>query len=132
MKRGLHQADSGEIARCRPLQHCLHELPAYSRILDGRIDGNGPNSRNGIPLVKTIAADDPSIPFSHYAIKTRMRKRAPQDVRTHAGRRNVGWKIVIRADFVEGIIADLPTDLCIFRLRCSDDHTVRQFTNQRE
>jgi hypothetical protein len=107
-------------------------LPANVGILDRWIDGNGPNARNGISLVKTVAADNPSILLRDHAVETRMRERAPQDISSHAGCRKVGREIVIRADLVEGVITYLPTDLCVFGRCDSDSHSVRQFTSHKE
>src|SRR5271155_1917220 len=132
MECGLNQPDSGEIARPGSVQHSLHEFPAYTRILGGWINGNRSNARNGIALVKTVAAGDPSILFRNHAIEAGMREYPPQNVHPYAGCWNVRRKIVIRADFVEGVVAYLSTDLRIFGRRGSDNHTVRQCTKHTE
>ena len=81
VKRGLYQPHSGEVALPRAIQHRLHQLAPDAAILRLRIDGDGPQARDGIAFVQAIASGDAAVGFRHHAVKAGMREQLGQQAR---------------------------------------------------
>ena len=65
----LDQADSWGVLLEGAIHDGLHELAAYSEVLNGRVDGDGAYAADCGTLIESVAAYDSAFAFCYYGVK---------------------------------------------------------------
>jgi hypothetical protein len=104
----LDEANAGEALCLGPLEHGVHEQPAGTAVLHGRVDGDRSQARDGGALVEKVRADHAAVALRDHSMDTRRAHEEGDRGDARLETWEVAREAVALGDGSEGLVDDAP------------------------